>query len=252
MIRTVLLFLSLAVHFGLVGLAAPARAEARLAVIAATDAGDVLVPGRELSVSDAISLPAGAIVTMLREDGEIIRLAGPYQGPAGGTGSGAASGGKTDWAPLMALIAESDDESSVLGAARALDSNSDVPGQPTVWQISVDSSGPRCVRPGEIELWRRKASRTASVAVRSEQGRLSGMKWPAGDHSFKLPASFPVTEGLLLVSSGSGLRELEIHVAPGDIVDQAPGRVLAWLIDKGCRRQAVALIDMLHAGTAWR
>jgi len=246
MIRIAVAFLSLIV------LAGSAFAEGRMAVIAASDAGDVLVPGKELSSTELITLPAGAVITLLREDGQIVRLTGPYEGKAGGEDAAGAPEKKGDWGPLMALIAESNDESSVLGAARSLDSNSGLPGQPTVWQISVDSSGPRCVQAGAIELWRRKAGRQVDVALRSEGARLSGVNWPADEHSLRLPEGFTVAEGLLLVSFGSNLRELTLHVAPESLEGAPPGDVLSWLIDKGCRRQAIALIDSLHAGLGGR
>ncbi len=227
-----------------------AAAEARFAVIAATDAGDALAPGTELTASDTISVPQGAVVTLIAEDGQIIRLEGPYEGTIDRSAKPATTGGAKDWSPIMALIAEGNDETSVLGAARGLDTASGVPGQPGVWQLSVDSSGPRCTRAGHVELWRRKAGRAVKVSVRSEDDRRRGLDWRAGAHHLTLPDDFRVGEGRLLVSVGGDLRELTLHIAPQSLADAAPGKVLSWLIDRGCRRQALALIDALHAGRA--
>ncbi|MCC2112439.1 MAG: hypothetical protein KDJ16_10425 [Hyphomicrobiales bacterium] len=229
-----------------------AVAEGRFAVIAATEAGDALAPGTELSASDSIKLPEGAVVTLIAEDGQIIRLEGPYEGTIDASAKTMTTGKADDWSPIMALVAEGNDESSVLGAARGLDSASGVPGQPNVWQLSVDSSGPRCTRADGIELWRRKAGREVKVAVRSEDDRRRGLEWKANEHGLKLPSDFSVTEGLLLVSFGADLRELTIHIAPDSLTDAPPGAVLSWLIDKGCKRQALALIDTLHSGEGAR
>ena len=217
-----------------------ARADGAV-VIAVTNGGDAIVEGTE-----TFSVPEGAVVTLIREDGQIVQIQGPFSGVVESGDKGTDE--DTDWNALTIFLTGPRDSVPALGAARVADKWSDLPDQPDVWQVSIDSSGPRCVRPGPVELWRRDAERDARVSIRTEAGRLGDLSWPQAEHGLKLPADFSVVDGRMAVSLDDTVRTLTVAVLPDDLVGAPTGRVLTWLIDQQCSRQARTLIDALHSG----
>ncbi|GGB34229.1 hypothetical protein GCM10011316_02910 [Roseibium aquae] len=220
-------------------------AHAETIVVAASgNAG--LEPGTRLDESVAISLPAGARITVLSRSGAMQVLDGPYSGfPAGQAESDPGRTAEPRWSAVLALVGDPDARSNVMGASRKTDGDFIVP--PGIWHVSVDSSGPRCTEPENVVLWRRDAARAEAVSVRSAAGRLTDIDWPAGDQTLTLPSPFAL-DGRMMVSVGGDLRDLELAVAPVDVAGGAPGAILGWLVDRKCKRQALTLIERVHAG----
>ena len=226
--------------------ASPALALADYVVIAATQAPALYAPGTEISADESLSLPDGARLTLIERSGRMTNLDGAHEGPVPRTDTSATGGGDTDWSVLKRLIGSPEARSTVLGAART--GASDIPPPPGVWDVSADSSGPRCARAGKLTLWRRNADTTISVTLRSVAGRHEGIAWPAGEHRLAVPEEMAREDGRLLVSLGSELREFDLSVLPDGLGDAPAGLVLAWLAEKDCRRQALALVERVHAG----
>ena len=226
--------------------ASPASALADYVVIAATQAPALYAPGTEISADESLSLPDGARLTLIERSGRMTNLDGAHEGPVPPADTAASGGDDTDWNVLKRLIGSPEASSTVLGAART--GASDIPPPPGVWDVSADSSGPRCVRTGKLTLWRRNADGATSVTLRSAAGRHEGIAWPAGEHRLAVPEQMAREDGRLIVSLGSELRDFDLSVPPDGLGDAPAGRVLAWLAEKDCRRQALALIERLHAG----
>lgn len=224
----------------------PAMAS-ELLVIAVSGPVAPLEPGQSVRPGEALTLAAGARITLLKQDGTMQTLQGPFSGTPGdsaATTTGTAKSGT--FAALKTLLGDTDARSTVLGAARA--SAGDLPAPPGIWHLSTDSSGPRCTDGMELVLWRRDPGEAVSVSARTQDARVKGLDWPAGEAALTLPEDFAKSEGRLAISLGGTLRELTLIRQPDALADAAPGALLSWLTEKGCNRQALALIDRVHAG----
>ncbi len=220
-------------------------AAADMIVVAAS--GDTKVaPGSEITASTALSLPEGARITVLSKDGTMQVIDGPFDGTLGKTEKAPANESE-DWAAVKSFLGDPDARSNVLGASRSVDAELPVP--PSIWHVSVDSSGPRCIRSQELVLSRKDATSNAVVSVRSAAGRLTDVAWKAGETGLRLPDEF-ADDGRMVVRLGEDMRELYIIKRPDDLTGAAPGVMLGWLIDESCKRQAAALISHVHQGVA--
>lgn len=214
-------------------------------IIVATSGDTKLLVGDKLAPATQLVLPDGARVTVLSKAGVLRVIDGPHSGPVPLANDGSEeTEAETHWGALKAFIGDPDARSEVLGASRTLTSGMLVP--PSIWHVSVDSSGPRCARSSELTLWRRIASQAISVSVRGTTSRLTDLSWAKGEHALGLPKTFAVEDGNLIVSSNGDLRKLTINVLPESLADANPGMLLGWLIDNKCSRQARALIDRVH------
>lgn len=214
-------------------------------VVVATSGDTKLLAGDKLAPAAHLVLPEGARVTVLSKTGVLQVIDGPHSGPLP-LGVEAPEKAETDtrWGALKAFIGDPDARSEVLGASRTLSGEMLVP--PSIWHVSVDSSGPRCARSSELTLWRRSASQAISVSVRGTSDRLTDLSWAKGKHTLVLPETFTVEDGRLIVSSNGTLRKLTINILPEPLADANPGKLLGWLVDNKCSRQALALIDRVH------
>ena len=218
-----------------------------LVVIAATNAGKI-VPGRMMEPGDIIEIPAGGKVTWINERGGMIQLGGPYSGPVvrkvveSDTGGG---GLKSALTKIAKLVTKDKKQSTVLGASRKTDP-ADTSGQPDPWLMSVDSSGHRCVRIEGVQMWRKRSDMKASVNLRSQSAKQTGLIWKAGENRMPLPKPFVKDGTLIVMKIGQDPRRINLHVAPGDLDLNRPGYVLNWMIDNKCTRQAEVWINRLH------
>jgi hypothetical protein len=144
-------------------------------VLAASGTSGELQAGKRLADDATLSLPDGAKVTLMSRDGRMLTLEGAYSGPLDQPLEATTTAKGNDGAleKLSRLLQGGDARSAVLGAARA--GAGDIPPPPGIWHVSVDSSGPRCVQPGALQLWRRDAGQNSSVTLRSASGRHDGL-----------------------------------------------------------------------------
>jgi hypothetical protein len=224
-------------------LAGSARAET--IVIAATGAGD-FAPGSRIEPGQSISLTEGARLTLLSHGGEMQVIKGPYEGAPVAAEAVKVSEKETGgWFAVLALVGDPDARSDVMGTSRKTDGAFLTP--PGVWHLSIDSAGPRCTKAGKALLWRRDAEQETTLSVRSDAGRLTNLVFLAGTHVLPLPEDF-AADGKLVVSIDGTLRDLDLAVAPQGLHGAAPGKVFSWLMDNKCSRQALVLIERVHAG----
>ncbi|MTI44757.1 hypothetical protein JM93_02764 [Roseibium hamelinense] len=220
-------------------------AHSQTIVVAATGAEDYM-PGTQLDPEQAIDLPKGARLTLLSQSGAMQVIDGPFSGiPVSPYAPDAAKDGSAGWSAVLALVGDPDARSEVMGASRKTDGPFRVP--PDIWHVAVDSSGPRCIEPGKVVLWRRDTDTDVTISARSAAGRLTDVQWPAERNAFSLPEEF-AEDGRLILSMDGTLRELNLSVTPETLQAAAPGAVLTWLVEQKCQRQALALIEQVHAG----
>lgn len=221
----------------------PARAET---IVVASTGDGAPAPGTRLDEGRAISLPAGARLTLLSQSGIMQVIEGPFDGVPVVAGDARPDDAfEENWSAVVALVGFPDAQSDVMGATRRTRGEFHVP--PGLWHVSVDSSGPRCTAPGPVHLWRRAAEQGATLSARSAAGRLIDVAWPAGDPVFALPSQF-AKPGRLVVTVDGEMRVLSLAVAPADLPSSPSGEVLSWLLSQDCQRQALTLIRRVHEG----
>lgn len=223
-------------------------ARADFVVLAASGATGGLQPGARLADDATLSLPDGAKVTLMSRDGRMLTLEGAYSGPLDQRLEAAATARGNDGTlqKLSKLLQGGDARSTVLGAARA--GAGDIPPPPGIWHVSVDSSGPRCVQPGALQLWRRDAGQDSPVTLRSASGRRDGLTFAKDRHVLTVENAVSEDDDRLLVSLGDDLRDLALAHRPDTLADASPGELLVWMLDRDCKRQALTLIGRVHAG----
>jgi len=222
---------------------------ADLVIIAASDAGDQFTPGAILQSEQVLKVPVGGRLTLLAESGAIIKLDGPYSGPAhvpnSSVGTKSIAGWSAALTKIAGLVSKDKKQSTVIGASRYI--APPLANLPDAWAMAVDSSGHRCVRADNVDMWRRKASARADLALRSKSARQTGLVWAAGHDRMALPQQFVEDGTLIVMNIGTEPRRFIMHVLPLDIDPMQPGAVLLWMIDNKCDRQAHTLIRRLHA-----
>lgn len=225
-----------------------ATAHADFVVLAASGPSGDLQPGKRLAENATVALPDEARITLMSKDGRMLILEGVYSGPVDPkpNASAAATGSDGTLNKLSKLLQGADARSTVLGAARA--GAGDIPPPPGIWHVSVDSSGPRCVEPGQLQLWRRDAGAESSVTLRSASGRRDGLAFASGAHVLTVEDAVSAEDDRLLVSIDDDLRDLALAQRPDTLADASPGELLVWMLDNDCKRQALTLIGHVHAG----
>ena len=236
----------------LVALMFPVFAHAEsLVVIAVTGDEASLSPGAIVESEDNLKLSDGVSVTFLSKGGQVVTFRGPYNDIISGLKDGGADADNRAWGTTLTSIGDAISKkvarTKVVGSSRQVDAPVG-DAHDDIWLLTVDSSGHRCLPPEGAEMWRKDASKSVEMDLRSQSARQKGMIWPAGKNTTGLPQKF-VEDGTLVVMKIDTLpRRFNIHVLPKDIEKQEWGHILHWMIASECSRQAALLIDMLHSG----
>ena len=221
-----------------------ALAAQMLVVIDAHNADDALKPGIMISADAAVTLAAGARLSLLSESGRLVVLTGPYEGKADTRGQNAgAPEAATVMTKLSRLIA-GQKSTVVTGAARSIAGGKDgrVPPHPAF--ISLEAGGEKCALSRWPELWRSDSKNTVSLTLTNRQGLVTALDWPAGENRIDLPSAY-LEDGATVTANLAGRAvDLHLNVHPGNV--RNPTEVFAWMADKGCTEQASALLAALR------
>ena len=205
-------------------LASSASLATVLVVRAAGPSAKVYPPGKALPESAKIQLQPGDSVMLLNTNG-----ARTLRGP--GTFAVAASGEG---------LAEAANRRARFSAMRS----SEVPLNPSPWNLDITQSGKLCVaNPAKLTLWRPQKDDAIKLTIRGGGGEQT-VDWPAGKDTMGWPASLPITSGaeyqLSQPDSGDTARVTFVTIAhpPADTVSTAQS-----LIANGCNNQLAVLVD---------
>ena len=220
----------------------------QLVVIESTAAE--LNPGQVVDGSKSLSLPAGAEVTLVGEDGMVTKLKGPFSGiPVDGN---AAKGDKKVVAALSRLFSSGAPGTSSLGAFRGYGASIEGQGlnPPDVWAVNVYNSESLCVPEGVTPmLWRPDPGRDLSLIVlHLSTGKEDTVGFAANVHDTPWPKKVPILDGgeySLRDAGNMWERKLVLKTVPKDLPTEAHG--IAWMADNGCLRQAKARVEKLAA-----
>lgn len=256
--------------FGAISVATPggpAWAAATDLVVFEAQGGDWR-EGQRLDGSQPLHLDAGEQVALIANNGRVIRLSGPYDDvPLSG---GGADGSRLSKA-LEALVTGSGSTATMLGAHRALPGYEGEDGAlaggtsgnaaavrtvgtptldlPEPWLVDVTRGGDRCVHGAgqSLVLWRPARDQAEPVALALGDGAWHGRTaWPPGYAKLATPEGLPRLDGARYeISVGESTVALTLHVIPDTV--QTPPVLAAWMVEKGCQAQAVALLRAIDA-----
>lgn len=212
---------------------------AELVVVSAK--GVDLKAGQQVDGTKPLKLAAGQLLTLIASDGRTIKLKGPYE-DAPAPAQAAQGGAVVD--SLKNLVIQRGAGSGTLGVVRSGGNEVELP-EP--WIIDVSRPGARCWKEGsEAVFWRAEGTRAADLEImpadRSWQARA---RWPDGADRLRMPPSLPLRDGQSYVVTLAGNpAAVVIHGVPATLGQDA--QRLAWLVEKGCEAQAVALLKAIE------
>lgn len=212
---------------------------AELVVVSAK--GVDLKAGQQIDGTKPLKLAAGQLLTLIAADGRTIKLKGPYE-DAPAPAQAQQGGAVVD--SLKNLVNQRGAGSGTLGVVRSGGNEVELP-EP--WIIDVSRPGARCWREGsEAVFWRAEGTQAAELEImpadRSWQARA---RWPDGVDKLRMPPTLPLRDGQsYVVTLGGNPSAVVIHGVPVSLVQDA--QRLAWLVEKGCEAQAVALLKAIE------
>ncbi len=190
-------------------------------------AGAIVDDGKILDLDD------GQSVTLVNDDGDTIKLKGPYhQAPSGKSGDG-----NSVTVALSGLLVQKDVRTSDVGVVREM-----MAIQPLdPWVVDI-GPGNRCVRAGEAVVFRRKtAMAEARLSIVSSDGAWhTTAVWPKGQDRLSAPDELPVAErASYRIDLGEGPVELTLIRIPASMKNDRMRA--AWMFAAGCDLQARTL-----------
>ena len=224
-----------ALTIGAAFLASPAWS-AELVVVEAR--GLTLKPGQVVDDSQRLTLQRGDEVTLVDENGAVIKLRGPYDAaPSAGNG---ASG--VDVSNVLAALSAGGSQSS-MGVVRAKVENVTLPNP---WVVDVTHSGKACVRAGtSVVFWRQQAAGAAKLRITPvDRTWRAESEWAAGASELPAPAMVPVMDRQTYVFDlGGQTATVTLVQMPASLgTDRMRA---AWMLQKNCLSQTKALITTL-------
>ena len=217
----------------LAALALPAIAKVDMVVMEAR--GVKLQPGQVIDGSANLTLTDGQQVSLMTEDGRVVKVKGPSDKPP--APADAAAGANVQLALQLLVTQQSSRERA--GVIRG------GPGQvvpPEPWVVDVANPGLRCLEADStITLWRADASATQSVEVApNDRSGKANVDWQAGSDRLSLPHNVPLRRRTPYVVRLGG-KEVNITLVslPTTLTNDAMRA--SFMMENGCDAQAKAL-----------
>jgi len=217
---------------GLLAVAAPAAAKVDMVVMEAR--GVKLQPGQVVDGSANLTLAEGQQVSLMTQDGKVVKLRGPYdKAPA----PGEAATANVQLALQLLVTQESARERA--GVIRG------GPGMvvpPDPWLVDVGGSGLRCLQADStITLWRSDRETTQQIEVApNDRSWKADVEWQSGSDRLSLPHNVPVRRRTPYVVKLGG-KEVNITLVslPATLTNDAMRA--SYMMENGCDAQAKAL-----------
>ena len=226
-------------------LASMTGAQARDLVVVESTAPD-LPAGRVVNGSAPLSLKAGTRVTLIGDDGKVIKLDGPFNGAVGNS---AKSGDPAVVAAISRLFEGQTAENTSLGTFRGGSHSVKGDAVPAdALAIDIRRPGTQCVAAGTgPTLWRADAGREATVALQQLPGGPGGLvRFPTSAETAAWPVSVPIADNveyLVRDASDAWSNTLRLRLLPASAADGL--HRVVWMADNGCTGQARALLATL-------
>jgi hypothetical protein len=234
--------------------APPVDAANQYVVISAEPAIAAFPAGKVLGVNDEITVPSGTVVTLLGEDGSINTIHGPEHlivvEEKIGTSQEVLKN-RTIFERVTDVLLGSKPNSDSLGVTRSVGSGDKPIHLNDPWSFSIDETGPACVLRDRIVLTRSLDLGEMPLAIVADKGmKLDGLVWAKNISVFELPSPLAEQATELTVFAGNTERFAKLNRLPAGIDLSNVMDVLAWMLDKNCKAQAVAfarsLVELNH------
>jgi hypothetical protein len=206
--------------------------------------------GTEMSASAGLTVPDKARVVLLRADGQMVTVNGPFKGVTVSTPSGASD--SRLYVAITTLVRSGQQEDNVrVAAVRATDTgwrSTQAKTERDILAIDTIEGGDTCLSdPATAELVRSPSARgNVTILAMRSTGSVT-VTWPADNHRMPWPKEVPLADGGSYVIEQEGRASAAIttvHVLPKE-----PGRSdlqrIAQLAEKGCTSQARLWLRMI-------
>lgn len=201
--------------------------------------GTKLTPGTLLTEKQKVTLAEGERLTLLADDGQTLKLTGPYSGVPGEKGS--AGGGGKNLVAIASLLQGHSQPASSLGALRAVSRKTPPPGA-----VEVDRSGPRCLATDPVMFWRSNATAQEAVMLTDAGGKtLASLSWPMGEAQLAVAAEY-FADGQTYWIQRRSAPAVKLEVRKAAQLVENPAELAAWMAESGCQAQALSVLQDLR------
>ena len=187
-------------------------------------------------VSGVLQIPDDGKITLIANDGRVLRLSGPlqdYEIPGVGQPG-------TELFDTLATILGNEEGNSRLAVYRQFL-------LPLPWTVQVDKTGSYCVTGhAENSLLRQPPYRQSLLSVTNEKGIEQSYAWPAEISRMGWPFQLPDSGRQLLrfQLDQQAPVDIELVVVPARLPSDA--HRVQWMAENGCEPQAVMLLHQLR------
>jgi hypothetical protein len=195
--------------------------------------------GNTIEAGTAVSLHQGQHLELISEDGTTIDLDGPYDGKV----SSANAGGTSLMASFRAFFTEHKARTNESGTTRGQTLHT----LPEPWLIDATRAGNACVRDAATPVfWRPDTKESAAVVVMPDDRSWKATEtWPAGKDRLTVQTEVPMRPGgVYFVVVGGAEVAIKLTALPNTLSND--DMRAAWMADKGCEAQAMALARFSH------
>jgi hypothetical protein len=215
-------------------LAAPISGASAAQYVVAESRGVAFAVGSVVDATKPIVLRQGQHLTLISDSGDTIKIDGPYQkAPAAeqGVQLAVAFGG---------LVTERNARMGEIGTTRGA---APKPPLPEPWVIDATSSGNACLPQGELPvLWRPVANGDTDIVIMpTDRSWKAQTSWPPGSATLRLAGNLGVHGDASYFVAVNGTESAITITTVPSVLTTNPMRA-AWMIQKGCDRQAEALL----------
>lgn len=210
--------------------------------------------GDILDAEKDIVLGENSEILLIAEDGLVISLAGPYEGPPSGNKARGAAGALD---ALGRLVSYAEIEAGDIGGVRGDAQGEDFLAQEvddhraSPWLLHTAITGPQCVRADDAtpEYWREESDDDELLEVkRVASNETTTVAWQAGNNTVSWPKTLPLLANeMYLLRFDDQLRSTNLLVqkVPAG-VDERGIAMVAFLAAKGCVPQARIALERLR------
>ena len=222
------------IFLGLLLLLVPLTAANAAQYVVVEARGVAISVGSIVDPTKPLVLKQGQHVTLVSDSGQTIRLDGPYEkAPVAQQGVQLA-------AAFTGLVTERNARMGEIGTTRNAGDKAPLPDP---WLIDATSTGSACLLQGQMPvLWRPSAASPVDVIITpSDRSWRAQTKWSPGADRLKLASDLGVHGDASYFISLNG-SESAITISSVPAVLSTDQMRAAWMIQKGCDRQAQALL----------
>lgn len=216
-------------------IALPSLAKIDMVVMEAR--GIKLESGQVIDGSQPLTLTEGQQVSLMTEDGKVVKLRGPIAKPPAPT----ETAGTANVELALRLLVTQQNSRERAGVIRG-GTASKIPPDPLL--VDVSSNGLRCLPANsEITLWRPNADATLPLMVApGDRSWRAQADWAAGSDRLTLPRNVPLTRRTnYVVKVGSREVNLTLISLPASLNNDAMRA--SYMMEVGCDGQAKALFN---------